>query len=106
MYNIILEWARLFLSLYFRRIIVYGKENVPKNVPLIVASNHPSAFMEASVFGHQGGPQIHFMVRGDVFNPKFRWLFRWTNQFRSIGKRTGSVIFVRMLPVLISLTAN
>lgn len=89
MYNIILEWARLFLSLYFRRIIVYGKENVPKDVPLIVASNHPSAFMEASVLAIKVGRQIHFMVRGDVFNPKFRWLFKWTNQIPIYRQKDG-----------------
>lgn len=89
MYNIILEWARLFLHLYFRRIIVYGKENVPKNVPLIVASNHPSAFMEASVIAIKVGRQIHFMVRGDVFNPKFRWLFKWTNQIPIYRQKDG-----------------
>ena len=89
MYNIILEWARLFLHLYFRRIIVYGKENVPKNVPLIVASNHPSAFMEASVLAIKVGRQIHFMVRGDVFNPKFRWLFKWTNQIPIYRQKDG-----------------
>jgi len=89
MYNIILEWARLFLHLYFRRIIVYGSENVPKHVPLIVASNHPSAFMEASVIAIKVGRQIHFMVRGDVFNPKFRWLFKWTNQIPIYRQKDG-----------------
>ena len=89
MYNIILEWARTFLHLYFRRIIVYGKENVPKNVPLIVASNHPSAFMEASVLAIKVGRQIHFMVRGDVFNPRFRWLFKWTNQIPIYRQKDG-----------------
>jgi 1-acyl-sn-glycerol-3-phosphate acyltransferase len=89
MYNIILEWARLFLHLYFRRIIVYGKENVPKDVPLIVASNHPSAFMEASVLAILVGRQIHFLVRGDVFNPKFRWLFKWTNQIPIYRQKDG-----------------
>lgn len=68
---------------------MYGKENVPKNVPLIVASNHPSAFMEASVLAIKVGRQIHFMVRGDVFNPKFRWLFKWTNQIPIYRQKDG-----------------
>ena len=89
MYNIILEWARLFLRIYFKRTIVHGRENVPKDGPLIVASNHPSAFMEASVLATLVGRQIHFLVRGDVFNPKFRFLFEWTNQIPIYRQKDG-----------------
>lgn len=89
MYNIILGWARLFLRLYFRRTIVHGLENIPKDGPLILASNHPSAFMEASVLATLMGRQLHFLVRGDVFNPKFRWLFKWTNQIPIYRQKDG-----------------
>lgn len=89
MYNIILGWARLFLRLYFRRTIVHGLENIPKEGPLILASNHPSAFMEASVLATLMGRQLHFLVRGDVFNPKFRWLFKWTNQIPIYRQKDG-----------------
>ncbi len=89
MYNLILVWATLFLRLYFRRTIVYGKEHVPAKGPLIVSSNHPSAFMEASVLATVIGRQIHFLVRGDVFHPKFRWLFNWTNQIPIYRQKDG-----------------
>ncbi|HJW29697.1 MAG TPA: 1-acyl-sn-glycerol-3-phosphate acyltransferase, partial [Saprospiraceae bacterium] len=89
MYNIILWWAALFLRLFFRRTIVLGKENIPANGPLIVASNHPSAFMEASVLATVMGRHIHFLVRGDVFNPKFRWLFKWTKQIPIYRQKDG-----------------
>jgi 1-acyl-sn-glycerol-3-phosphate acyltransferase len=89
MYNIILVWARFFLRIYFRRTILYGKGHVPLTGPLIVASNHPSAFMEASVIATVIGRQIHFLVRGDVFNPKFRWLFNWTNQIPIYRQKDG-----------------
>jgi 1-acyl-sn-glycerol-3-phosphate acyltransferase len=89
MYNIILEWARLFLRLYFRRTIVHGQEHIPGKGPLIVASNHPSAFMEASIVATLMGRQLHFLVRGDVFHPKFRWLFKWTNQIPIYRQKDG-----------------
>jgi 1-acyl-sn-glycerol-3-phosphate acyltransferase len=89
MYNIIRVWATIFLRLYFRRTIVYGKEHVPAKGPLIVASNHPSAFMEASVLGTVLGRPLHFLVRGDVFHPKFRWLFEWTNQIPIYRQKDG-----------------
>ncbi len=89
MYNIILVWARIFLRLYFRRTIVHGREYIPARGPLIVASNHPSAFMEASVLATLMGRQLHFLVRGDVFHPRFRWLFRWTNQIPIYRQKDG-----------------
>jgi|GEM_PF-1087425 len=89
MYNIIRLWATLFLRLYFRRTIVYGKELIPPKGPLIVASNHPSAFMEASVLGTVSGRPLHYLVRGDVFHPKFRWLFNWTNQIPIYRQKDG-----------------
>lgn len=88
-YNLILWWARLFLRLYFRRTIVIGRDQIPPEGPLIVASNHPSAFMEASVLATVLGRQLHFLVRGDVFNPRFRWLFRWTNQIPIYRQKDG-----------------
>jgi len=89
MYNIIYWWARLFLRIYFRRTIVFGREDIPVKGPLIVASNHPSAFMEASVVATVMKRPLHFLVRGDVFHPKFRWLFDWTNQIPIYRQKDG-----------------
>ncbi len=88
-YKIIQRWATFFLRLYFGRTIVVGLEHVPKKGPLIVASNHPSAFMEASVLGTVIRRPLHFLVRGDMFNPKFQWLFNWTNQIPIFRQRDG-----------------
>lgn len=88
-YNIILAWARIFLRTYFRRSIIIGRENIPADGPLIVASNHPSAFLEASVLATSIGRPVHFLVRGDMFNPKFQWLFDWTNQIPIFRQKDG-----------------
>ncbi|MBP8086011.1 MAG: 1-acyl-sn-glycerol-3-phosphate acyltransferase, partial [Saprospiraceae bacterium] len=82
-------WATVFLRLYFRRTIVYGLENVPTKGPLIVASNHPSAFLEASLLGTVLGRPLHYLVRGDMFHPKFQWLFDWTNQIPIYRQKDG-----------------
>jgi 1-acyl-sn-glycerol-3-phosphate acyltransferase len=68
---------------------VYGLENVPPKGPLIVASNHPSAFLEASILGTVLGRPLHFLVRGDMFHPKFQWLFDWTNQIPIYRQKDG-----------------
>lgn len=89
MYQVILMWARIFLRIYFRKTIMYGAENIPKKGPLIVAANHPSSFMEASVVATMLGRPVHFLVRGDVFNPRFMWLFRWTKQIPIFRQKDG-----------------
>ncbi len=88
-YQIIQWWATIFLRLYFRRTIVYGLEHLPSNGPLIVASNHPSAFMEASILGTVIKRPLHFLVRGDMFNPKFQFIFNWTNQIPIFRQKDG-----------------
>lgn len=88
-YQIIRVWATIFLRMYFRKTIVYGIENIPRKGPLIVASNHPSAFLEASIMGTVLGRPLHYLVRGDMFHPKFSWLFDWTNQIPIYRKKDG-----------------
>lgn len=88
-YQIIRLWATLFLRLYFRKTIVYGLEHIPRKGPLIVASNHPSAFLEASILGTVLGRPLHYLVRGDMFHPKFAWLFDWTNQIPIYRQKDG-----------------
>jgi 1-acyl-sn-glycerol-3-phosphate acyltransferase len=88
-YQIIRWWATIFLRLYFRKTIVYGVEHIPRKGPLIVASNHPSAFLEASILGTVLGRPLHYLVRGDMFHPKFAWLFDWTNQIPIYRQKDG-----------------
>lgn len=88
-YAFIRLWATIFLRLYFRKTIVYHREKVPAKGPLILASNHPSAFMEAAVLTTVMKRPIHFLVRGDMFNPKFQWLFDWTKQIPIYRKKDG-----------------
>ncbi len=89
MYAFIRLWATIFLRLYFRKTIIYGLEKVPPRGPLILASNHPSAFLEASILTTVMKRPIHFLVRGDMFNPKFKWLFDWTKQIPIYRKKDG-----------------
>ena len=88
-YAFIRLWATIFLRLYFRKTLVYNNENVPAKGPLILASNHPSAFMEAAVLTTVMKRPIHFLVRGDMFNPRFKWLFDATKQIPIYRKKDG-----------------
>lgn len=88
-YQIIRWWATLFLRLYFRKTIIHGLEHIPLQGPLIVASNHPSAFLEASILGTVLPRPLHYLVRGDMFHPRFKWLFDWTNQIPIYRQKDG-----------------
>jgi 1-acyl-sn-glycerol-3-phosphate acyltransferase len=78
------------LDLYFRRIEVRGKENIPAKGPIFFACNHPSSFMEALLIACLQPRTLHFLVRGDVF--KIGWLkgiLRLTNQIPIYRFRDG-----------------
>ena len=65
----------------FYRVQVSGAHNVPANRPVIVAPNHPNAFMDAIAVAVHSKRQLHFLVRSDVFNtPLKRWFLGELNQ--------------------------
>lgn len=65
----------------FYRVQVVGSHNVPANRPVIVAPNHPNAFMDAISVAVHSKRQLHFLVRSDVFNTPFkRWFLGELNQ--------------------------
>lgn len=73
LYFVLRPVLRLALQIYFRKICVHGLEHVPLSGPLILASNHPSAFFEGCLLACLQPRSVYFMVRGDVFvNPFYR----------------------------------
>jgi 1-acyl-sn-glycerol-3-phosphate acyltransferase len=75
-------WLRLSLRAYFKRFYWIGKENVPTNGPIIIASNHPSAFLDGFVGTVFLKRPIHYITRGDVF--KKSWAEKLLRFFRLI----------------------
>ncbi|MEC5422447.1 lysophospholipid acyltransferase family protein [Virgibacillus sp. C22-A2] len=60
--------AIIFYPLY--RIRVYGKENIPKQGPVIICSNHISN-LDPPVVGITSPRDIHFMAKGELFEKRF-----------------------------------
>lgn len=75
-------WLRLSLRAYFKRFYWIGKENVPAKGPIIIASNHPSAFLDGFVATVFLNRPIHYITRGDVF--KKSWAEKLLRFFRLI----------------------
>jgi len=68
-------YRRLFwltLHLFFRKIEVVGKENIPMDKPVIFTPNHQNAFLDAILTGTLGVRQPYFLARGDIF--EIKWL--------------------------------
>lgn len=70
--------------LFYKSIIVEGKENVPAEGPLIFAPNHQNALMDPLAVIFSINRQIVFLARSDIFKNKL------------IGK---FLIFLKILPV-------
>ena len=62
LYKIVKELIWLTLNAYFRHITVRGKQNIPRNVPIIFVANHPSAFMDPVVVAAFIGRKLHFIT--------------------------------------------
>jgi len=71
-YHILYAWASFFHNTFFyKKIIIKGKENVPKNSPVIFAPNHQNALMDPLAILFTSGKTIMFLARADIFKKKF-----------------------------------
>ncbi len=66
-YRIVRPLARIALKTYFSKIYLNGLEKIPIDKPIILAANHPSAFLEPCILATTLPRPLHFMVRGDLF---------------------------------------
>lgn len=88
MKNLINAILRLLVKValhgYFKKIIVEGKENIPKNRPVILVANHQNALIDPLLLATHTNLNPWFLTRAAVFsNPIAAKLLH----------------FIRMLPV-------
>lgn len=55
------------LKMMYRRIYVDGLENVPKNKPILICSNHPNSFLDGVIYCTFMTRKVQILTRGDVF---------------------------------------
>ncbi len=78
------------LKIFFQKIYVSGTEHVKKHKAQIIASNHPSGFLEPLIMACYLPKPLYFLVRGDVFkNPIANYLLRATHQIPIFRFRDG-----------------
>ena len=71
-YFILKQFVKLSVLGFYRKRSVVGLENIPKNKPYIIASNHQSAFMDPIMTAVViKNVQTYFLVRADIFKKKW-----------------------------------
>ncbi len=78
-YSIVKPCAKIALSVYFRKMNISHQERIPKGKPVVLAANHPTAFIEPCIVACWSEEPVHFLARGDLFvKSKFvRKLYNW-----------------------------
>lgn len=57
-------------AVFYQKVTVIGKENIPANTPVILALNHPNSFMDALIVAVNIDEPINSLTRGDAFKNK------------------------------------
>lgn len=64
-------YIRLGLFFYFKKIVVSGIENIPKNKPVLLLSNHQNALLDALLIATSIKGYAHYLTRAGVFKNSF-----------------------------------
>ncbi len=89
-YKFLRQIAKWTLLIYFRKLYVLHADKIPKDRPMILAANHPTAFLEPCLFATMYPRELHFMVRGDMFEKKWlKGLLVHTNQIPIFRAKDG-----------------
>jgi len=68
---------RITFRLFFKHIHVANLNYIPYDKPVVIACNHPGAFMDPGFIGSLIRKPIEFTTRGDVFeNPIIRVILK------------------------------
>jgi 1-acyl-sn-glycerol-3-phosphate acyltransferase len=74
-YSLIRFLFRITNKFYFKKLQIKGAENIPKNGPVFIVANHPSAFMDPIVIATITSRPLFFLGKGVLFENRFlKWL--------------------------------
>ncbi|MGB1031762.1 MAG: lysophospholipid acyltransferase family protein [Flavobacteriales bacterium] len=71
LYTLLFPIVWLAAKVFYRKFKVEGKENFPKDGPVIVVSNHQNGLMDPVMCCLSSPRQLHFLTRADVFKKPF-----------------------------------
>jgi 1-acyl-sn-glycerol-3-phosphate acyltransferase len=78
LWKILAAYIFFLHRLFYKVIVVEGKEHIPKDGPLIFAPNHQNALMDPLAVLFASSRQTIFLARADIFRNRFlRPVFHW-----------------------------
>jgi 1-acyl-sn-glycerol-3-phosphate acyltransferase len=81
---------KIALRVYFRKIIIEGKSNIPKNCPIILVANHQNALIDPLLLATHTSLNPHFLTRASVFkNPIAAKFLGWIRMLPIYRVRDG-----------------
>lgn len=93
-------WLHVGYRLYFRRVVLLGRKQVPDQKPIILAPNHQNSFFDAMMTAIFVPQRFTFLARADVF--RHRWFrkvmylvsclpaYRTTDGFAKVRNNEGT----------------
>jgi len=91
LYSFFKPLAALALKGFFKKIILTGLENLPKDKSVILAANHPTAFVEPCILAAQLDRPLYFLVRGDYFRkPVYNFILRTLHMLPIFRRMDGN----------------
>jgi 1-acyl-sn-glycerol-3-phosphate acyltransferase len=69
-YHILKQLIKFLLSVFFKNIVITGKNNIPDKGPLIIVSNHPNTFMDPLIVASITNTRIGFVGNAGIFSNK------------------------------------
>jgi len=89
-YLLLTPFIHVVYRLLFRKIYLHNRHGVKPKTPVLIAANHPTAFIDPIFFTTFFDPPVYNMTRGDIFsNPFFRKLLESCNMFPVFRQRDG-----------------
>ena len=70
LYTAVRPLAKIGLRYYYHRIDLANADRIPKDKPVILASNHPTTFVEPCILACYLDRPLNFLARGDFFEKK------------------------------------
>jgi 1-acyl-sn-glycerol-3-phosphate acyltransferase len=70
-YWLLQRYAKICFRIFYRKITVINRHNIPATHPVILAPNHQNALMDALVLVCNTEYQTVFLARADIFKGKF-----------------------------------
>ena len=68
LYRLLIPLGRLLVWIFFRKVEARGREHVPPDGPIVVASNHPNMLMDAILLGTTQTRALSFLAKATLFS--------------------------------------